>query len=615
MKKLLSVVAILMVAALLLPSIGEAGYRASFTCITNSDGFSKGHYAPAHRPFPRTGSGSIVSPFAERWMALVTFSGVFGSESTGEIWQYRISNQVSAINATGNILDARRPILQDPTGVISYIDPSWSYDGKYLAYVKTNNFLTESSIYVQQYNVSTSSGTAVTPVGAPILVVDGTGGIHPRHPSWKPNGLQLAYDSDATGLSIDLYTVDVDPVAHTVGFPFRHTTNDSKAEFKPEYSPDGTKLAYVTNLYGPFVIAILTLADDSFVPAETAFASVSHDNPSWSSDGASIYYDAPRGEDPANPTDIFKLDLATQAKCAINLDGAGDADADVSNAMNAAADGYPYNELLMVSSAFASSFGAVNIWKANFIFNCLPPLPFTVDITPSTLTIGDSVHGSKEIQATYHMPPETTAAGYWALSDQSPGALEGIKVRRTFFASPTLNGLVARNPPSGPLSNSGLPDYTDHPGSDPHMDVRWARRTFEARCVALGQVDKLVPMLSTGYSAIRGRKFVGYGYLYVSSGNLAGSAVRLEQNYPNPFNPQTKINFSVSKPGNVDVRVFNVRGELVKTLTNQNYAMGMHTISWDGMTENGKKTSSGVYYIRANTPGAAPDVIKAVLAQ
>jgi len=612
MKKLLSVVAILMVAALLLPSIGEAGYRASFTCITNSDGLSKGHYSPAHRPFPRTGSGSIVSPFQERWMAILTFSGVFGSESVGEIWQYRIANQVSAVNATGNILDARRPILQDVTGVISYVDPAWSDDGKYLAYVETNNFLTESKIYVQQYNVSTSSGTAVTPVGSRILVVDGTGGIHPRHPAWAPDGKHLAFDSDASGLSIDLYTVAVDPVTQIVGVPVRHTTNDSKAEFKPDYSPDGTKLAYVTNLYGPFVIVILNLADDTFYPAETNFASVSHDNPSWSSDGLSIYYDAPRGEDPANPTDVYKLDLGPQSKCGINIDGAGDADPDVSHAANASADGPAYNQIVMVSSAFAASFGAVNIWQANYVFNCLPPLPVTVDISPSNLNVGSL---GQTITATIRMPAETTAAGYMALSDQSPGALEGIKVRRTFFASPTLMGRTARDAPHGPLAGSGLPDYTDHPGSDPHLDVVWARRTFEARLVALGLVDRLVPMQLTAYSAIRGRRFVGYGYMYVSSANAAGSAVSLEQNYPNPFNPQTKINFAVSKPGNVDVRVFNVRGELVKTLTNTNYAQGMHTITWDGMTESGKKTSSGVYYIRANTPGATPSVIKAVLAQ
>ncbi|HLF13478.1 MAG TPA: hypothetical protein VI932_01135, partial [Bacteroidota bacterium] len=407
MKKLLSVVAILMVAALLLPSVGDAAYRAAFTPITSADGFAKGHYNPAHRPLPKTGTGSLTSPHAERWMAFVTFSGVFGQESSGEIWQNRISRQVAAFNATGNVLDARRPILQDITGLISYIDPAWSFNGKYLAYVQTNNFLTESKIYVQEYGVSTNSATAVTPIGAPILVADGTGGFHPRHPTWKPNGLELAYESDATGLSIDLYTIPIDPVAHTVGTPVRRTFNDAKAEMKADYSPDGTKLAFVTNLFGPFVIAILDLSDDSITSAETNFASVSHDNPSWSSDGASIYYDAPQGEDPANTTDIWKLDLDTQAKCGINMDGSGDADPDASIYLNSALDGTEYNQFLMVSSAFSASFGTVQIWQGDYVYNCEPPLAITVDISPSTINAGANTHGSGEITATIRMPQET----------------------------------------------------------------------------------------------------------------------------------------------------------------------------------------------------------------
>ena len=88
----------------------------------------------------------------------------------------------------------------------------------------------------------------------------------------------------------------------------------------------------------------------------------------------------------------------------------------------------------------------------------------------------------------------------------------------------------------------------------------------------------------------------------------------LQQNYPNPFNPVTKINFAVDKPGNVDVRVFNTRGELVKTITNQWYPQGEHFVSWDGKTQSGGHAPSGIYYIRAKS-GGATDVIKAVLAK
>ena len=96
--------------------------------------------------------------------------------------------------------------------------------------------------------------------------------------------------------------------------------------------------------------------------------------------------------------------------------------------------------------------------------------------------------------------------------------------------------------------------------------------------------------------------------------NLAGSSIVLQQNFPNPFNPVTKIQFAVDKPGNVEVRVFNTRGELVRTVSNQWYPQGSHTVTWDGSTQSGGHAASGIYYIRAKS-GGATDIVKAVLAK
>jgi hypothetical protein len=65
--------------------------------------------------------------------------------------------------------------------------------------------------------------------------------------------------------------------------------------------------------------------------AETAFAGVSHRRPSWSSDGNSIYYDAPQAEDADNNLAVWKLDLDTQQKCEIALDINSNFDVDVSS--------------------------------------------------------------------------------------------------------------------------------------------------------------------------------------------------------------------------------------------------------------------------------------------
>ena len=73
--------------------------------------------------------------------------------------------------------------------------------------------------------------------------------------------------------------------------------------------------------------------------------------------------------------------------------------------------------------------------------------------------------------------------------------------------------------------------------------------------------------------------------------------------YPNPFNPVTKIDFTMPKPGHLSLKIFNVRGELVRTLINEVRAEGPGHVMWDGTTDQGKRVSSGVYFYEARTAG------------
>ncbi|HRY83604.1 MAG TPA: FlgD immunoglobulin-like domain containing protein, partial [Candidatus Cloacimonadota bacterium] len=74
----------------------------------------------------------------------------------------------------------------------------------------------------------------------------------------------------------------------------------------------------------------------------------------------------------------------------------------------------------------------------------------------------------------------------------------------------------------------------------------------------------------------------------------------LNQNYPNPFNPETTISFNLPKAGAASLNVYNVKGQLVKTLVNGELAFGNHSIVWNGTDNNGAAVSSGVYYYRLN---------------
>ena len=69
----------------------------------------------------------------------------------------------------------------------------------------------------------------------------------------------------------------------------------------------------------------------------------------------------------------------------------------------------------------------------------------------------------------------------------------------------------------------------------------------------------------------------------------------LEQNYPNPFNPTTTIKYQLSAGARVSISVYNVLGELERTLVNQKQKAGNYSVNWDGKDNKGLLVSSGVY--------------------
>ena len=70
---------------------------------------------------------------------------------------------------------------------------------------------------------------------------------------------------------------------------------------------------------------------------------------------------------------------------------------------------------------------------------------------------------------------------------------------------------------------------------------------------------------------------------------------QLNQNYPNPFNPATSIQYKIAHPGVVRLAIYNLRGELVRTLLDAQQDAGVHYQSWDGLDNAGAQTPSGLY--------------------
>jgi len=89
----------------------------------------------------------------------------------------------------------------------------------------------------------------------------------------------------------------------------------------------------------------------------------------------------------------------------------------------------------------------------------------------------------------------------------------------------------------------------------------------------------------------------GQPYVTASLAASVPTSYALNQNYPNPFNPTTKISFSLPTATGWSLKVYNVSGSLVKEFTGDG-AAGNYEVEWDGRSQNGTQTASGVYFYR-----------------
>jgi hypothetical protein len=86
------------------------------------------------------------------------------------------------------------------------------------------------------------------------------------------------------------------------------------------------------------------------------------------------------------------------------------------------------------------------------------------------------------------------------------------------------------------------------------------------------------------------------------------SAFILDQNYPNPFNPSTTIEYQVTRPANVAIRVYDIQGRQLATLVNSEHPVGNHQLSWDASS-----LPSGTYFYRLEADGKSIQTKQAIL--
>ena len=90
-------------------------------------------------------------------------------------------------------------------------------------------------------------------------------------------------------------------------------------------------------------------------------------------------------------------------------------------------------------------------------------------------------------------------------------------------------------------------------------------------------------------------------------------AFALSNNYPNPFNPATTIQYALPQAADVKLTVYNVAGQVVRTLVAEHQNAGRYTVEWDAANDSGHGLSSGMYFYRLQAGGEFREVKKMML--
>jgi serine protease AprX len=178
--------------------------------------------------------------------------------------------------------------------------------------------------------------------------------------------------------------------------------------------------------------------------------------------------------------------------------------------------------------------------------------------------------------------PEVVAQGvgvYWADGSTTTGY---INVSGTSCSTPLVAGAAA-------LILSAHPQLTNMQVRDALMKTTVQRKD------------------GTSETAVYPNNYYGYGFVdaYAAAmynGSINPIVSKLYQNYPNPFNSETTFLFDSPVSEKIEVIVFNVLGQRVKTIYQGQSVAGINTFRWDGTNEQGIHTATGVYFARLKTP-------------
>jgi len=226
---------------------------------------------------------------------------------------------------------------------------------------------------------------------------------------------------------------------------------------------------------------------------------------------------------------------------------------------------------------------------------------------------------------------EIPYAGYsteMAVEAELPTTVAGVQLNITYDKN-SLEMLRPQLAPEIKDNNDFTLWYKDDGLGNMRVMIHSWKPWNENQLIGSGISDIVIlPMVSRAPIAADDNSRVKINQAFVSDGaaknvpvaninpNPLPTSFELYQNRPNPFNPTTTIDFYIDGSENgsdqVKLEVFNVLGQLVKTLIDEPLLPGQHKVVWDGTDSDGAHTASGVYLYRLRI-GEASQTKKMVL--
>ena len=216
---------------------------------------------------------------------------------------------------------------------------------------------------------------------------------------------------------------------------------------------------------------------------------------------------------------------------------------------------------------------------------------------------------------------ETLTSGGWQRRSINLSEYSGVNVNIAFVHSNSTNqsalkldGVQVVQPFAGSAKNNNLRNiHNNVKNSDRNLTgfkiYRNGQELTQVSASTYNYTDQALPNGSFEYwvTAIYSQGESSPGNVQVisitseSDNTITPAVTALKGNYPNPFNPETTISFDLAKDSFVNIEIFNIKGQKVKTLISEQYKAGNHNVIWNGIDDNGRNVSSGVYFYKMST--------------